>query len=140
MHVEHHITINASAHSIYRLYENVTSWHTWDPDTKSASLDGPFEVGSKGKLTPTKGNTVPIVITKAEPARCFTVESKIPLFRMRFEHELTEEAGVTKVVHRVTFSGPLRLIIGSILLKQLNSGLPATLMSLKAHAETPSEA
>jgi hypothetical protein len=135
MHVEHRITIKASAESIYRIYEDVGNWHIWDPDTKSASLDGPFAVGSKGRLTPTKGNTVPMVLTQAEPGRRFTVESKIPLIRMLFEHELTAGRGETEVIHRVTFAGPLSFILGPILSKQLNSGLPVTLSRLKALAE-----
>ena len=140
MQVEHHITISASANSVFRIYEDVTNWHTWDPDTKQASLEGPFALGSKGRLTPTKGNTVPMVLTKVDPDRCFTVESKIPLFRMLFEHELVPVPGATEVVHRVTFSGPLSLILGPILSKQLNFGLPVTRSRLKALAEARSAA
>jgi Polyketide cyclase / dehydrase and lipid transport len=140
MQVEHRITINASASSIYRIYEDVRNWHTWDPDTKSASLDGPFQVGSRGKLTPTKGNSVAMVLTQAEPGRRFTVESRIPLFRMLFEHELKSEDEATEVVHRVTFSGALSFILGPMLAKQLNAGLPVTLSRLKALAEARSAA
>ena len=140
MQVEHRITINATADSIYHIYCDVKNWHTWDPDTKSASLDGPFEVGSKGRLTPAKGNTVPMVLTQAEPGRCFTVESRIPMFRMVFDHEINALPGGTEVVHRVTFSGPLSLILGPMLSKQLNAGLPVTLSRLKALAEARSAA
>lgn len=133
--VEHRITIHASANAIYRLYEDVKNWHTWDPDTKSASLDGPFVVGSTGKLTPAKGNTVRMALTKAEPGRCFTVESRLPLFRMLFEHELIAMPGATEVVHRVTFSGALSVVLGPMLCKRLNAGLPVTLGKLKALAE-----
>ncbi len=81
-----------------------------------------------------------MVLTRADPGRCFTVESKIPLFRMRFEHELVPVSGAIEVVHRVTFSGPLSLILGPILSKQLNTGLPVTLSKLKALAEVRSAA
>ncbi len=140
MQVEHRITINASADSIFSIYQDVKNWHTWDPDTKQASLEGPFALGTKGRLTPTKGNTVPMVVTKVEPGRCFTVESKIPLFRMVFEHELAQASGSTEVIHRVTFSGPLSLFLGPMLSKQLNTGLPVTLSRLKALAESRSAA
>ena len=140
MQVEHRISINASAESIFSIYQDVKNWHTWDPDTMQASLEGPFAVGSKGRLTPTKGNTVPMAVTKVEPGRCFTVESKIPLFRMVFEHEIAPVPGATEVVHRVTFSGPLSLVLGPMLSKQLNSGLPVTLSRLKALAESRSAA
>jgi Polyketide cyclase / dehydrase and lipid transport len=135
MPVEHRISIGASADAIFRIYADVKNWHTWDPDTKQAWLDGPFEVGSSGKLTPTQGSTVPMVLTQVEPGRCFTVDCRIPLFRMRFEHELAPLPGATEVVHRVTFSGLLSFILGPMLSKQLNAGLPVTLSRLKALAE-----
>jgi hypothetical protein len=69
--------------------------------------------------------------------RSFTVESKVPLFRMLFEHELLPSSGMTEVIHRVTLSGPLTLVLGNMLAKRLNAGLPVTLRKLKALAESP---
>jgi hypothetical protein len=140
MQVEHRITVVAPAESIFRIYEDVQNWHTWDPDTKHAHLDGPFQVGSRGRLTPTKGNTVPMLLTQVDAGSRFTVESKIPLFRMLFEHELHPKRGATEVIHRVTFSGLLSFVLGPMLSKQLNSGLPVTLTKLKALAEVRSAA
>lgn len=136
MQIEHRINVEAPPETIFRIYEDVKNWHTWDPDTKQATLDGPFQVGSRGRLVPTKGNSVPMVLTQAVPGRSFTVESKIPLFRMVFEHELEPEQRSTRVIHRVTFTGLLSLVLGPILSKQLNAGLPVTLSRLKALAES----
>lgn len=135
MKVEHRIAIAASAERVFQIYEDVQNWHTWDPDTKQAFLEGPFRVGSRGRLTPPKGMTVPMLLTQVEPGKCFTVESKIPLFRMLFEHELVPMKGATEVIHRVTFSGFLSFVLGPMLSRQLNSGLPVTLRKLKAVAE-----
>lgn len=135
MQVEHSILVQSSTERIFGIYEDVAAWHTWDPDTKRASIDGPFAVGTRGSLTPTKGNSVPMLLTKVEPNACFTVESKIPFFRMVFEHELVPQERAVKVVHRVTFSGALTFLLGRMLVKQLNQGLPVTLANLKRHAE-----
>jgi hypothetical protein len=135
MRVEHRVPVAAPPEVVFEIYEDVPNWHTWDPDTKQASLEGPFQVGSRGRLTPTKGNTVPMRLTHVVAGRSFTVESRIPLFRMLFEHELTPSAGGTEVVHRVTFSGPLSMLLGPLLSRQLNAGLPVTLGRLKALAE-----
>jgi hypothetical protein len=140
MRVEHRVTVAASPEVVFKIYEDVANWHTWDPDTKQASLDGPFRVGSRGRLTPSKGNTVPMLLSHVGQDRSFTVESKIPLFRMLFEHELTPSPGGTEVVHRVTFSGPLSILLGPMLSRQLNAGLPVTLGRLKALAEARSAA
>ncbi|MFY8044507.1 MAG: SRPBCC family protein [Rhodoferax sp.] len=135
MQIEHRTTIAASPDTIFRIYADVQNWHTWDPDTKQASLDGPFHVGTRGRITPPKGMTVPMHLTQVEPGKCFTVESKIPLFQMLFEHELVATTRGTEVVHRVTFSGLLSIVLGPMLSKQLNAGLPVTLRNLKALAE-----
>lgn len=140
MQIEHRTTVSASPETVFRIYQDVHNWHTWDPDTKQASLEGPFAVGSTGRLTPTKGNAVPILLTQVVPGRCFTVESKIPLFRMLFEHELIQQPEATEVVHRVTFSGLLSIVLGPMLSNQLNAGLPVTLARLKALAEERSAA
>jgi hypothetical protein len=140
MQIKHRITVAAPANAIFRIYEDVQNWHTWDPDTKQAHLEGPFQAGSRGRLTPTKGNTVPMLLTQVVPDNSFTVESKIPMFRMLFEHELHPQSGATEVIHRVAFSGLLSVAIGPLLRKQLNSGLPVTLRRLKALAEVRSAA
>jgi hypothetical protein len=73
---------------------------------------------------------VPMLLTQVEPGKCFTVESKIPLFGMLFEHELVPVEGATEVIHRVTFSGFLSFVLGPLLSRQLNAGLPVTLHNL----------
>ncbi|NUP84961.1 MAG: SRPBCC family protein [Burkholderiaceae bacterium] len=135
MQVEHRIVVAASPEEIFDIYTDVQNWPIWDPDTKRANIDGPFQVGSRGRLTPSKGNTVSIVLTQVVPAKCFTVESRVPLFHLLFEHELAPVPGATEVVHRVTLSGLLSIVLGPILARQLRSGLPVTLRNLKALAE-----
>ncbi len=136
MAVEHRITIQAPPAIIFSIYQDVKGWHTWDPDTRQATLDGPFRVGSKGRLVPTRGNAVPMELTQLVPDVSFTVESRIPFFRMVFEHELSPVQGATEVVHRVTFYGLLSLLLGPMLSRQLHAGLPVTLGRLKAVAES----
>jgi hypothetical protein len=135
MKVEHRINIDAPPDRIFRLYEDVANWHTWDPDTKCACLDGPLRIGAKGRLAPTKGRAVPMYVTAVDVNRHFTVESRIPLLRMLFEHELVPAGPTTEVVHRVTIGGMLSLLIGPALARRLNEGLPVTLSNLKRRVE-----
>jgi hypothetical protein len=79
-----------------------------------------------------------MVLTSVAQSQHFTVESKIPLFRMVFEHELRPVGAGVEVTHRVTFSGLLSFILAPMLTKQLNAGLPVTLANLKALAEARS--
>jgi len=135
MQVEHSVLVNTAPERLFALYADVPHWNRWDPDTKASSIQGPFQTGTSGSLTPTKGNTVSMVLTSVVQDRSFTVEVKIPLFRMVFEHELLPAQEVTKVIHRVTFSGALSFLLGRVIGSQLNKGLPVTLAKLKAAAE-----
>ena len=135
MQVQHSTIIRAAPDTIFRIYEDVAAWHTWDPDTRRASLDGPLRVGACGELTPTRGRTVPMRVTEVVTGRSFTVECRIPMFRMVFEHQLLPGHAGTEVIHRVAFSGLLSLVIGPMLSRQLNATLPVTLDMLKQLAE-----
>lgn len=121
---------------IFEIYSDVASWSRWDPDTAEASLDGPFARGTSGRLRPARGREVPMTLAEIDRDRRFIVESRIPLFRMRFDHELTPVPGGTLVVHRVTFSGLLALVMGWLVRGPLHTGLPQTLACLKRYAET----
>jgi Polyketide cyclase / dehydrase and lipid transport len=135
MAIEERITINAPAFTIFALYADVANWNTWDPDTKSASLNGAFAVGTTGTLTPAQGRPVQIKLVEVTQDRSFTVVGAIPGFSMRFDHELTVRGDTTEAVHRVTFSGFLRFIFGPLVGSQVRKGLPKTMLSLKAKAE-----
>lgn len=135
MSIEERIHIAAPPLVIDQVWSEVDQWHLWDPDTKHALLDGPFAIGTKGRITPSKGMGVPMIITERTEGRSFTVEGYIPLFRMHFEHTVSPAAGGSEVTHRVWFTGALAFLFGPGVTKQLREGLPKTMLSLKAYAE-----
>ncbi len=135
MQIEERIQIAVPPDVIDSIWSEVDRWHVWDPDTKKASIEGPFALGSKGRIVPSKGLGVPMVITERTPGRSFTVEGHIPLFRMHFEHRVHAIAGGSEVAHRVWFSGPLAFLFGPGVARQVSHGLPRTMRSLKAYAE-----
>lgn len=140
MQIEESITIAAPPQRIFALYADVARWNTWDPDTREASIDGPFRTGARGRLVPTKGRAVPMELTSVVEDRSFTAQARIPLFTMDFDHELLAQGATTRVVHRVRFSGALAFVLGRLVGAQVRKGLPVTLASLKRHAEQPSGA
>ncbi|WP_298609267.1 SRPBCC family protein [uncultured Thiothrix sp.] len=136
MIIEHSIITTAKPETVFAIYAQVDEWKNWDPDTKASYLSNGLTLGSQGKLTPTKGNTVPMEVTAVVPHQSFTVTSKIPLFKMVFDHELTTTQQGTRITHRVQFSGLLSFVLGKMLGKQVDQGLPITLQRLKELAES----
>lgn len=136
MLIEERITVAAPAAVLFAIYADVARWHEWDPDTHAANLDGPFVVGSRGRIVPTVGQGVPMLLTHLVSDRSFTVQCRIRGFCMDFDHELMPQPdGRTEVLHRARFSGPLSFLLGRFVGWQLRRGLPKTLARLRQRAE-----
>lgn len=129
------ISVNTSPERVFALYEDVTNWRQWDPDVASSSISGPFTAGTTGKLKPAKGPEARIEIVSVEKNKSFTVRSRLPLCTITFEHELFPGKGSTRVVHRVSFNGPLSFFFGRVVGGQIRKGLPGTLRGLKHAVE-----
>ncbi|MFC5610347.1 SRPBCC family protein [Variovorax soli] len=136
MNFEERIDIKAPTEVVFALYSDVDRWASWDPDVKSSSIHGAFATGSIGRLKPTKGPEAKIVFSEVIPLKSFTVQSKLPLCMMQFEHELATTAMGTTALHRVSFSGFLAPIFGRLIGKQIRKGLPKTMAGLKRAAES----
>ena len=138
MQFEEQIVIAAPPEKVFALYENVTAWSSWDPDVKTSSIEGSFSSGASGSIKPSSGPKARIKFTEIMPNRSFTVETKLPLCIMRFEHELTLLASGTNAKHRVTFQGLLSPFFGRVIGSKIRKGLPITLQGLKHAAEKQS--
>lgn len=128
--IEERIDIDASPEAVMACYQDVPGWSRWDPDTRWATLDGPFRAGATGILCPSKGFAVRMHVVGVTRLG-FVVESPVPLCTLRFEHELAPIPGGTRVTHRVVFCGPLSSLFGRIVGRRVRTGLPVTLANLK---------
>lgn len=133
--IEARILIDASPRAVYQVWADVPRWPLWDPDTREASLDGAFVVGSRGRLRPRKGLAVSMFLVEAVPDQRFTMECPVLGNIMRFEHELVPATGGVEVIHRVQFRGWLSGWLLRTVGRDVREGLPVTLRNLKAHVE-----
>jgi Polyketide cyclase / dehydrase and lipid transport len=136
MQIESSILIKTPASTIYALYADVNHWNTWDPDLKSSSIDGAFANGASGEVVPKGGPKSQIVFSDIVPNKSFSVECKLPLCKMRFEHELQAQGNGTKATHRVVFDGLLAPLFGRLIGSGMRKTLPHAMESLKNAAES----
>lgn len=135
MQIESTILIHAPVASVYALYADVANWTDWDPDVKSASINGAFASGSTGVIVPNGGPKSAVVFDQVVPNRGFHVLCKLPLCRMRFEHELVAAGNATKATHRVVFEGLLAPLFGRLIGSGMRQSQPRAMQSLKRVAE-----
>jgi len=132
---EEAITIQAPAEQIYTVYTDVSAWSKWDAETVSSSIDGPFEVGSTGKIKPEGQPETAIVFVEVTPNKSFTVECKLPLCKMQFVHEIESMSDETQVKNIVVFSGLLSPVFGRLFGSKIQKGMQGSLQGLKQYLE-----
>jgi hypothetical protein len=135
MQFEEKIIINASAEKIFKVYEKVSEWPSWDPDCKKAELNGPFVSGAEGVIYPHGGPKSRLRFTQVTPSTGFKVECNLPFCVMKFDHKLTSVNGKTQALHRVSFVGFFAPIFGRLIGSGLKKSLPKALAGLKNISE-----
>jgi hypothetical protein len=135
MKIESSILIKASPAAVYALYADVANWTDWDPDVKAASIDGAFADGATGVIVPNGGPKSTMRFSNVVADRSFHVECRLPLCRMRFEHELRGVGHATEATHRVVFEGLLAPLFGRLIGAGMRKTQPHALQSLKKVAE-----
>jgi hypothetical protein len=138
------IEIEAGAETIFRVWADVAQWHTWDPDTEWARIDGPFATGTRGKIKAKQPLAASMTLTDVQPNRAFTATIRALATRMDFDHTVEQvRPQTTRVVHTVRFSGLLAGLFRKQIGAPLVHGLPVTLSQLKQRCErepiTPSK-
>ena len=136
MQFEEKIRIQAPADQVFSTYANVAGWPNWDPDVLSASIDGDFKTGTSGKLKPKGSPETKVQLINVTDNESFTVECKLPLCKMHFEHELSAADNGTEVLNRVVFSGLLAPVFGRLIGSGISKSMPASLQGLKQHIES----
>jgi hypothetical protein len=137
--LEYSIDVRATPAVLFDVYSEVGRWHEWDPDTQSAQLHGPLQVGAIGRLKPRKGMTVKMRVVALDPGRRFLVECPVLGSTMRFDHliePIPDADGRVRVTHKVTFEGWLAGFLYRVVGKDLHNGLPTTLKQLKIYVES----
>jgi hypothetical protein len=134
--IRHSIEIATSAQRLSEAYEQAEKWHLWDHATKKALFNGPVQVGTTGKLTPSKGLSVKMIVADYVPRRSLTVECSVLGSRMRFEHQIEAvNPSTVRAIHTVSFSGWLAGWLNKTVGKDVDLGLPQTLKELKRYVE-----
>jgi len=120
----HSAESGARPDAVWRRYVDVEHWSDWSRNgVKWSRLDGPFEVGTKGK---TKAPGMPAAtfrLVAVEPDAGFVSEVRLPGGRLRFEHVIEPNEKGSRITHRVEVDGPLAAVHARIIGKTTEKAL-----------------
>jgi uncharacterized protein YndB with AHSA1/START domain len=128
----------ASPERVWRLWSDVSTWPSWNPDVLSVAIEGPFVSGAHGSMTTKAGGTHAITLRDVDPGRSFELEtSPIPLGRFHFACQVQPTgAGASTISQSITIRGPLGPLYSAMMGPRIAEGFEPILGGLKAAAET----
>ncbi len=136
MSITHSIHIAAPCATVFALYEDVSTWPAWDHETREVFLPEGLRPGATGWLQPRSGPKARVRVASVTPGQAFTMEGRLPLCRMSFDHTLAPaQDGGTRATHAIRFSGPLSFVFRRLIGRGLAASLPDTLEGLKQASE-----
>jgi polyketide cyclase/dehydrase/lipid transport protein len=134
---EHSADSDAGPDEIWRRYVDVEHWSDWSPGVEWSRLDGPFEVGAKGKSKPPGSPTLRFRVVAVEPRVMFATRVRFPGAGLLFEHAIEPLATGARITHRATLTGPLASLYAPSVRRRTEQGLTDSVERLASVAGTP---
>lgn len=136
---EHSADSIAGPPAVWRRYLDVPNWRDWSQHgVEWSHIDGPFEVGTKGKSKPPGSFPLRFRLVAVEPNAFFASEATLPGARLRFDHRVEARDSGSRITHCVTLSGPLSFLYGLFVKRSVSRGLPDGVDRLAAMAASDS--
>jgi len=120
--------------AIWALYDDVTTWPSWDAQAELVTRDGPFAAGTTGTMKFVGQEPLHYRLTKVEPLREFVDETPVDELVVRVSHLLEPLAtGRLRITYSAQIDGPddQAQQIGPM----ITADFPQTMASLIALAE-----
>ena len=137
MKFDHTVETSAPPEKIWAAWTDVECWPEWDTELDSASLDGSFALGTKGRVKPKRGPAARFSISELIPGESYTLTTRLPLCELKVSRRLTrnDDSG-TFFIHVVSFVGPLCFVFGNLLGRRYREALPVVMENLRKIAES----
>ena len=133
--VKNTISTTAPAWAIWQIWQDVNNWPTWDHGIESSSINGPFAVGTVGKLKPKGGPEVATKLTSVKSNESFVDEAKLFCARIIVSHFIVQYGDNILVTHQVEMKGPLAFFFAIVIGRNMKKNLPAEMLALIKKAE-----
>jgi hypothetical protein len=133
----HTVEADVAPQAIWALYEDVTTWPSWDAQAEKITRDGPFQAGTTGTMKFVGQDPLTYRLAKVEPLREFVDETPAGPLLVRVSHLLEPvAAGRLRITYSAEIEGPEEAAqqVGPM----ITADFPETMASLVALAKVRS--
>lgn len=130
------IETEATPIQIWKVWEDVENWKTWDQEVEFSYIDGPFQAGTTGRTKFIKTPSFKTLLTKVEPLKSVVQEAYINSFAKVISHQLMERVGnKTQVTFRIEIRGPLAFLFACFCRRFIQKKLPSEMEEMVRRAK-----
>lgn len=103
------IVANVSEDALWRAWSDIPSWPRWDTELAEAVLEGPFAIGTIGKMKAKKGGVwSKFRIIEINRDKGYSCVVPLPGGQLRFDRTFERmEFGTLRITHDLIFTGGL---------------------------------
>lgn len=133
--VKHTLETKATPIQIWKIWEDVENWKTWDQEIELSRIDGPFQTGTAGC---TKFVGTPLFktrLTQVEPYKLVVQEAYLSFAKVISYQSISQVAGKTEVTFQVEIRGPLSLFYAWMLGRFIKKKIPAEMEEMLKRVE-----
>lgn len=123
----HTIDISGNTQKVWKLWENVRSWNTWDTSIEKSDIEWEFVLWAKWKILPKKWPKISFTISQIQEGISFSNSSKIPWGKIEFYHVIEKNT----VTHGFCITGITAAVFWAILWKQISKDIILSLENIK---------
>jgi hypothetical protein len=127
----HTVETDLTPEAIWALYEDVSTWPSWDADAELITRDGPFGAGTTGTMKFVGQEPLQYRLKKVEPLCEFVDETPVGPFVVRVSHLLEPLENGSRITYSAEIDGPEAQQIGPM----ITADFPETMASLIAVAK-----
>ncbi|BDA77380.1 hypothetical protein LPTSP3_g03100 [Leptospira kobayashii] len=118
------ITEKVTKEQIWKLFEDVNNWHTWDEGIEFAKLEGKFEAGNHFILRPKGGPNVKVELLETVKNERFSDVTRFPLAQMYDEHLFEETENGLRITNTISVKGILGFLWIKLVAQNIVDSLP----------------
>ncbi|MEM6326023.1 MAG: SRPBCC family protein [Bacteroidota bacterium] len=134
----HTLVTTASPDEVWRLWTDPDTWPAWDTELDSASLDGPWREGARGRLQPLSGPSSSFSVTAvSERETAFSTRFPLGALRVVRRWEPVSDTQIA-ITHEVSFVGFSGRIFASRFGPRFRAALPQVMARLDSLARADS--
>lgn len=133
--VKHTVETKATPMQIWKIWQDVDNWKTWDEQIELSRIDGPFQTGTTGCTKFVGTPLFKTLLTQVDPYKLVVQEAYLSFAKVVSYQSMRQVGDKTEVTFQVEIRGPLSLFYACMLRRFIKKKIPPEMEEMLKRAQ-----